>query len=87
MIISLVNLLQLGRKSEQIIPFQEKHVCIKFYLNYVAISARPGWTFASRPGPGRDDLDPGRDRDRDRDDFKNPAGTGIRVIPAGIPGF
>ena len=50
-------------------------------------SARPGWTFASRPGPGRDDLDPGRDRDRDRDDFKNPAGTGIRVIPAGIPGF
>ena len=43
-----------------------------------AASDRPGWPFASRPGPGRDDLDPGRDRDRDRDNFKIPAGTGIR---------
>ena len=31
------------------------------------------------------DLEPGRDRDQD--DFKNPAGTGIRVISAEIPGF
>ena len=44
-----------------------------------------GTEISSRPGPARDSLHPGRDWDRDRDWDKNkiPAGTRIRVIPAG----
>ena len=44
-----------------------------------------GTEISSRPGPGRDSLHPGRDRDRDKN--KIPAGTGIRVIPAGTGNF
>ena len=36
-----------------------------------------------RPVPGRDKAYPGRDRDRYRDENEIPAGTGIRLIPAG----
>ena len=37
----------------------------------------------SRPVPGRDKAYSGRYRDRYRDENEIPAGTGIRVIPAG----
>ena len=42
-----------------------------------------GIEILSRPVPGRDKAYPGRYRDRYRDENEIPAGTGIRLIPAG----
>lgn len=50
---------------------------------YTKYHGSAGIEMLFRPVPGRDKAYPGRDRDRYRDENEIPAGTGIRLIPAG----